>query len=156
MRKSPIGRSAFPGGGRNDFGNGSQRDGRTRGVAGSGEERRTTSRDVPFGGGGGESPGGDGGGGCGLREKGDARSGAARSRERVPGVFADSRFGATRKRHGGCMRGFWSAARGAEFGPGSGGLSEVVSELAPQSGRQAARDAIELDDFAPQQFSPEH
>src|ERR1700745_1774165 len=79
--------------GDHDFGNRRQWKRRENSFAGSGEKRSEASRDVPVGGGSGESPGGNGDGDCGLCETGNVECCVEGCGERVFGVFADSGAG---------------------------------------------------------------
>src|SRR2546427_7788289 len=97
--------------------------------------------------------GGRAGGLCGQAE---SAGGARRSEFRVRGVLSNSATRGTREQYGGRVQGIRGEARGAEFSDGGGRLSEIVSGLAPEGGRQAQRDGAELHNPPAEWVSAEH
>src|SRR5258708_2176977 len=75
---------------------------------------------------------------------------------RIRGVLSDSTTRGTGEQYGGGVQGIRREACGAEFGAWRGRLCEIVSELAPQGGRQAQGDGNELHDPAAQWVSAEY
>src|SRR5258706_3858075 len=112
--------------------------------AGSNSEGVQGPWHVPFKRGGCEGALGMRGGAGGLCGQAESAEGARRSEIRVRSVLSDSATRGTRERHGGRMQGSWGQARGSEFSAGGGRLSQIVSGLASQGGRQAQRDRGEL------------
>src|SRR5260370_36337555 len=99
---------------------------------------------VPFKRGGGEGALGMRGGAGGLCGQAEFAEGARRSEFCVRSVLPDSATRGTREQYSGCVQRSRGEARGAEFSAGGGRLSQIVSGLASQGGRQAQRDRGEL------------
>src|SRR2546427_12852065 len=97
--------------------------------------------------------GGRAGGLCGQAE---SAGGARRSEFRVRGVLSDSATRGTREPYGGRVHGIRGEARGSEFSDGGGRLSEIVSGLAPEGGRQAQREGADRHNPPAEWESAEH
>src|SRR5712664_2092275 len=124
--------------------------------AGSNSEGVQRPWHVPFKRGGCEGALGMRGGAGGLCGQAESAEGARRSEFRVRGVLSDSATRGTREQYGGRVQGIRGEARGAEFSDGGGRLSEIVSGLAPEGGRQAQRDGAELHNPPAEWVSAEH
>src|SRR5579863_10051376 len=70
-------------------------------------------------------------------------------------MLASSRAGATGIEHDRRVCCGWREARGPEFGDGRGRLRQIISELAPQRGRQTESNENFIHDFAAEFVSPE-